>query len=561
VTKSTPNRLAAIVVAILLLVCVVTVLLMACVPPVSRDALTHHLAVPKIWIEKGGMAEIPHLDFSYYPMNLNLLYAIPMCFGNDIIPKYIHFLFALATAGLVYSYLQQRTTRTLALMGALFFISTPVIVKLSISVYVDLGLIFFTWASIYYLFAWARSPNSLKYLIFSAIWCGLGLGTKYNGMIALFLLTLFVPILYIRAAGRNQFKINLAVSYPILFFLIAMTVFSPWMIKNYSLTGNPVYPLYKASIGNGTVGSEISNMSMKPWLQRKLIYRESAIETAFIPLRIFFQGKDDDPRYFDGKLNPILVLCPFLLLLRRRESNITLKLEQFLLASYSFLFVLYASFMVDMRIRYISPIIPPLVVLSVFGIQDFMLCGDEVGEKWIQRISRFVIVGLVLYCLFMNAEYVGNLFRSVNPVPYITGKTSREEYLMDNLPEYPAIQFANQIADDHVNILALFLGKRLYYFNKPVEFGTQNFARMVVGTADEVTLTLHLQKNGYTHCIIGINHFETWANQEFDDRQKQTVSKWLKNDCTLLFSKNGFAVFELISPTVQPINSGIRKVM
>ena len=30
---------------------------------------------------------------------------------------------------------------------------------------------------------------------------------------------------------------------------------------------------------------------MKPWLQRKLIYKESALETALIPIRIFFQGK------------------------------------------------------------------------------------------------------------------------------------------------------------------------------------------------------------------------------------------------------------------------------
>ena len=61
-----------------------------------------------------------------------------------------------------------------------------------------------------------------------------------------------------------------------------------------------------------------------------------------------------------------------------------------------------------------------------------------------------------------------------------------------------------------------------------------------------MTLSSHLQKSGFTHCIIGINHFETWANQVFDDKQKENVSKWLKNDCRLLFSKNGFAVFELI---------------
>ena len=37
---------------------IVWVLLLASVPPVSRDALTHHLALPKLWIQRGGLNEI-----------------------------------------------------------------------------------------------------------------------------------------------------------------------------------------------------------------------------------------------------------------------------------------------------------------------------------------------------------------------------------------------------------------------------------------------------------------------------------------------------------------------
>ncbi len=103
---------------------------MALVPPVSRDALTHHLAVPKLYLQHGGMVEIPAIEFSYYPMNLDLLYLLPLYFGNDILPKFIHLAFALATAGLIFGYLRRRTTMNLALAGALFFLSLPVIVKL-----------------------------------------------------------------------------------------------------------------------------------------------------------------------------------------------------------------------------------------------------------------------------------------------------------------------------------------------------------------------------------------------------------------------------------------------
>ena len=47
-------------------------------------------------------------------------------------------------AVLIFGYLKQRTGKSLyGLLGALLFLSLPVVVKLSITVYVDLGLIFF----------------------------------------------------------------------------------------------------------------------------------------------------------------------------------------------------------------------------------------------------------------------------------------------------------------------------------------------------------------------------------------------------------------------------------
>ena len=43
---------------------------------------------------------------------------------------------------------------------------------------------------------------------------------------------------------------------------------------------------------------------------RRLVYDESFVETITIPLRIFFQGEDDNPKYFDGRLDPCLLVFP-----------------------------------------------------------------------------------------------------------------------------------------------------------------------------------------------------------------------------------------------------------
>ena len=53
---------------------IVSIVILSCVPPVSKDALVHHLAVPKLYLKHGGIYEIPSMIFSYYPMNLDLLY-------------------------------------------------------------------------------------------------------------------------------------------------------------------------------------------------------------------------------------------------------------------------------------------------------------------------------------------------------------------------------------------------------------------------------------------------------------------------------------------------------
>ena len=180
----------------LVVILIASVLVMNWVPPTSRDALTHHLAIPKIYVKHGAMVEIPALVYSYYPMNLDLLYTVSLIFGNDIAPKYIHFTFALLTAGLIFGYLKRRLDAVFALAGVVLFLSLPVIVRLSTTIYVDLGVVFFATLALIYLLKWIEKDFGPAYLMISAVGCGLALGTKYNALIVLLLMALFIPFIY-----------------------------------------------------------------------------------------------------------------------------------------------------------------------------------------------------------------------------------------------------------------------------------------------------------------------------------------------------------------------------
>ena len=75
-------------------------------PPISRDALIHHLAIPKLWLHHGSYYETPWAEYSYYPMYIDLFYLVCLYLKNDIAPKFIHLAFGLCTGWLIYLYLK-----------------------------------------------------------------------------------------------------------------------------------------------------------------------------------------------------------------------------------------------------------------------------------------------------------------------------------------------------------------------------------------------------------------------------------------------------------------------
>ncbi|MFC1577592.1 ArnT family glycosyltransferase [Thermodesulfobacteriota bacterium] len=561
----------------LLLGLICSIGILAWVPPISRDALTHHLAVPKLYLQHGGIYEIPSIVFSYYPMNIDLLYLIPMYFENDIAPKYIHFLFALLTAGLIFAYLRKKLGSVWGLFGALFFLSVPAIVKLSITVYVDLGLVFFSTAALTSLLKWIEYRFQVRYLILSAICCGLALGTKYNGLLVLFILMLFIPFVFL-SNSKNKFKVKesadkatlikiqlKAVGFGAIFFIIALLVFSPWMIRNYVWKANPIYPLYD-NVFNRQIpvspytqtGSQAlepaADLQQKskakstrwgPFAIRKVIYGESWWEIVLIPVRIFFQGRDDNPRYFDGKLNPFLFLLPLFAFFQLKSDSPAIITDKKILGFFTILFILYAFLQTDMRIRYIAPTIPPLVVLSTFG---FYQIHKFIARQWSQNRGQGVQIAVVVLAaviFIFNALYIIHQFKLVDPFSYISGRVGRNAYITRYRPEYTVIQYANRHLAADARLLVLFMGNRRYYSDRELIFGNNLFLKSVKKVNSARAILNDLQKRGFSHLLIRYDLFNNWTDKQFGDREKKMLKVFFARDVKPLFSKNGYGLFEL----------------
>jgi hypothetical protein len=526
-----------------LFVLTLAIALMCAVPPISRDALTHHLAIPKLYILYGGIYELPDIICSYYPQLLDLIYCIPMIFNNDIIPKYIHFLFALLTALLIYKYIQKRINKFYALLSVLFFLSLPVIIKLSITVYVDLGLIFFSFAALLCLLKWQKNNLHLKWLILSAICCGLALSTKYNGMITLFLLTTFIPFMYLEKATKNTLNQLKAASYGILFLIISVAVFSPWMVKNYIWKQNPVYPLYDNYFNPAEHQPEIKTSSLNHFLIRKYVHNETWLETVLIPVRIFFQGKDDNPKYFDGRLNPLLFFLPIFAFINFKSGypyKNKKKFEKKILFYFSALFILIAFFQTDMRIRWIGPAIPPLIILAAYGLDNIsrFLKKAPVFLNW---LISFIII--ITACL--NFLYLYNEFNLYSPVKYISGKTTRDEYIQKRRPEYAALKFANQNLGNKTKLFAFYLGSRRYYSNHDISFNIGLFKKIIKQSDNENIILKKLKNHYFTDLIINFPKFNEWITRELTKEEKKKLMLFFNNHTGLLFNKDGHGLYHL----------------
>lgn len=540
---------ALLAVIILLLYCVL--ILLALTPPVARDALIHHLAVPKLWLLNGGFYEIKWADFSYYPMNVDLLYLICLYFRNDILPNFIHMGFGIGTALLIYHYLKHHFDRLSGLLGILVFVSTPLVMRMSTVAYVDLGLTFFTTASVLAFLRWRTGDyRESKWLLFSAAAMGLALGTKYNALMGWFFLTASVVFLHSRDTGAQWRSIR----YGTVFFLVSLLLFSPWLIKNFILTGNPLYPLFNSIFqssltGTATDGSIRSMVSggayMGMFKLREMLYGESFWETLLIPLRFFFQGQDDSGRYFDGVLSPLLiVLVPFAFM-----NRTLLHAEKLFFVLFSAFFILSTFFLDQLHVRYILPAIPFLTILTVAGAMNIF---DRIAQMPRKSGGFFLCIFLVFLILLeaRNVAYLNGYFQRLKPVNYILHRETRGDYLKRNIGSYASIVFINGHTPPDARIRLIFLARRGYYLDRiyvdDATYGMDVLHGLAARSGDCQSFRNYMDSLGCTHLLMRTDMADKFLHDNYSQESIDKLLRHLVKVTEIVYQAKGYAVYRII---------------
>ncbi len=210
-------------------------------PEIGGDALNYHLAGPRGWIDAGAITASPlrfHLLLSGHHMMINTWLLL---LGGDVLCKLTQttqFAAALLLIAATGRRLAGRRAGALAACLAVMSISAawyraPVMVRS------DLTALLFSAAALWSLTVWARSPRPRAALL-AGLAAGLAVATKYTAIP--FVAAPLAAAMALAGLAVHRLRRGAPASLALL-AVSALLAFSPWALRGWIVTGDPLYPL------------------------------------------------------------------------------------------------------------------------------------------------------------------------------------------------------------------------------------------------------------------------------------------------------------------------------
>lgn len=253
-----------------LIVAVIHVLLVLCViysslalitavlnPSLGLDSFYYHITSPKSYLLNHRILPHPynlHSNWHYFTEML-YLWVLALYPNNFMLCKLIAVGYAVLMALGIYSCGRRFFSRETGLFGAAVFLLMHEVREFAPSAYIDFVMAFYTFMGFYILALWAVVSPSNKVMALASTMFGFavaaknyGLAFMITGFSALFVYLIFQSLITPKHSERHpgtgsgapslrMFSRQLGYA-----ILPAMAVSFGWYIKNWIVTGNPLYP-------------------------------------------------------------------------------------------------------------------------------------------------------------------------------------------------------------------------------------------------------------------------------------------------------------------------------
>ena len=458
--------------------------LLAMSPPVSWDASVYHLTLPKLFLDHGGFREVPLNVYSYWPLNVQLLFSLAMAIDGYVLAKLLHFAFGIAVLYALVAGCRAFHRPVGGALAALFFVANGVVCYEMRVAYVDLAHALFLLAGVLFMIeALEHNPRALW---LSGLCCGLATGVKLTGIVGAGIVgALYVPRL-VDALRRGESVPEVRI-FLTRFVAPVVVLFAPWLARTAALTGNPVYPFLHRWLGGPDWSPELSDR-LQAW-QSSIGMGREPIDYLFLPLRVFLAGGEGYER-FDGELSAFwLLLIPLALWAARRVV-----LVRRCLAFCGLYFVFWS--LTSQQMRFLIPALPMLAIACAVAVVELL---DRLPwARWrrvaVAAVGTLAIVSLVASQGRVLAAGYKTLGVYLN-VPGDLTATAR----------HPAYTFINETLPPSARVLFLNTNQRFFCDREVLAdsfFEASQIADWLAPANDAAAVHGLLTRRGVTHLLI-----------------------------------------------------------
>jgi hypothetical protein len=323
----------------------------------------------------------------------------------------------------------------------------------------------------------------------------------------------------------------------VLYGLLSAAVVSPWYLKSWLQTGNPVWPFFFEILGGrnwDALGTEYlfgfirsPNMPMTPlnwllgfWWLTKEPFR-------FGPYRLGWHY-----------LILSLISIPVLILPKPATRQVTRRLAIISLIFYT------SWFFQTHQTRFFMPVLPVLALLISAGVSWYWQ-----KQTW-HRIHWQAIIQL---CLVL---YLGVTNWLANPVdralvvsrwPYLSGQMSRDQFLVSQIPGYDTFIHSNRNLPEKAYVWLALYEVRGYYLDRDYMWANPISQRAfpLEIYQDASQLASELLARGFTHVIFRTANLERYIYIRYGEKITHLTLQLLSEHADLIFRSSELELYAL----------------
>ncbi len=483
-------------------------------PPTDWDAISYHLALPKLYAEAGRLTYVNFMLAANWPLNMEMLFVLALICGSDIATHLTMLGFtALIAIGLLIAARRHFADDRVGAIAVALFLTVPMVKRLGGLALIDVAMGLYVLAAGLCFARW-RVERRTPWLLLCGAFCGLAAGSKLmGGGFAILYGLLFLwdegrRWLAARQTGQGRAVAETFLRHALIFGLAGLALVGPWYLRSIVNTGNPVWPFAYHLFGGrdwDDLGDEYNMQLMTAtWAKEQLPRNPIGLVQSFGVMLLRPEAIGD---YRGGLGQPILIGALAALALVLRAPPLV---RQSLAVAAGFWALWF--FLVSHQVRFLLPVAPLLSLITAWAFIWLL----------VRRRPPAVRVGaMALLLLILAAEWPWSYGPEraffMARLPYLRGEQTRQEYIDSRVDVMPLFHVANNELPADALVLMLPYETRGYYLERRYLWAHPASQRVLRfeehSSAEELLATL--RGLGVTHLIEhtawmydGLRHWE-----------------------------------------------------